>query len=89
MAYGEFDVERQGWARWPKTLIMCRKRGCEIIERRRYVQERTCRIEGSYYDDLFEETCTDLSCGHSVWQMESPLYCPECGARVIGTEAGV
>ena len=44
MAYGEFYVEQQGWARWPKVLIMCRKRGRDesgniIAERRRYVPE--------------------------------------------------
>ena len=39
MAYGEFYVEHQGWARWPKVLIVCRKRG-EGIERKRYVPER-------------------------------------------------
>jgi hypothetical protein len=44
MAYGEFYVERQGWARWPRVLIMCRKRGRDesgniIAERRRYVPE--------------------------------------------------
>lgn len=36
MAYGEFYVERQGWARWPRVLVMCRKRG-DGVERRRYV----------------------------------------------------
>jgi hypothetical protein len=42
MAYGEFYVERQGWARWPRVLVMCRKRGRDesgniVAERRRYV----------------------------------------------------
>ena len=44
MAQGEFYVERQYWARWPKALIMCRKRGSMedgsvSVERRRYVPE--------------------------------------------------
>lgn len=81
MAYGEFYVESQCWARWPKTLIMCRKRGYEIIERRRYMPERTCRIEGAHYDELWDETCTRLSCGHDVWG-EVRNCCPECGARI-------
>lgn len=46
--------------------------------------ERTCYIEGSYYDELFDETCTNLSCGHAIWQNESPNYCSECGAKVVG-----
>lgn len=45
--------------------------------------ERTCHIEGSYYDELFDETCTNLSCGHAIWQNESPNYCSECGAKVV------
>lgn len=45
--------------------------------------ERTCHIEGSYYDELFDETCTNLSCGHAIWQNESPNYCSECGAKVL------
>ena len=49
-----------------------------------WVRERTCHIEGSYYDELFDETCTNLSCGHAIWQNESPNYCSECGAKVVG-----
>ena len=56
MAFGEFYVERQGWARWPKVLIMCRKRGHdvngrEIAERKRYIPETT----------LTRCTCTNAS----------------------------
>ena len=43
--------------------------------------ERTCRIEDRYYDELWEATCTRLSCGHDVWS-EVRNYCPECGARI-------
>ena len=35
MSYGEFFVERQGWAHWPKTLVMCRKHGSGIERRDR------------------------------------------------------
>ncbi len=34
----EFYVEQQGWAHWPKVLIMCRKNGRDVT-RRRYVPE--------------------------------------------------
>ena len=89
MAYGEFYVEHQGWARWPKTLIMCRKRGHEIIERRIYVPERTCKplgtirydYEGGYAGYEYE---TELSCGHK-WRDaygDYPDYCPYCGRKV-------
>lgn len=44
--------------------------------------ERTCRVDGSYYDELWNETCTHLSCGHDVWG-EVRNYCPECGAKVV------
>ena len=90
MAYGEFYVEHQGWARWPKTLIMCRKRGYEIIERRRYVPERTCTIESSFLNDFSNNhECWwefDLSCGHHITgdTMDTPNYCEVCGAKVVG-----
>lgn len=54
----------------------------EVNRLQKLVEERTCRIEGSYYDELFDETCTNLSCGHAIWQNESPNYCSECGAKV-------
>ena len=90
MAYGEFYVEHQGWARWPKTLIMCRKRGYEIIERRRYVPERTCECDGTISWEWTGPTTYyehELSCGHVITSVdnEPPNYCEECGARVIGT----
>ena len=44
--------------------------------------ERTCTIEGSGYDELWDESFTDLSCGHRVWEFE-PKYCVECGAKVV------
>ena len=58
MAYGEYYVERQGWAHWPKTLIMCRKRG-DGIERRRYVPETELQMTR---DELREECqCADMA----------------------------
>ncbi len=88
MAYGEFYVEHQGWARWPKVLIMCRKRGYEIIERRRYVPERTCEIKSSYLNDFTSEhECWfefEMQCGYRFsWDMmEPPRRCPNCGGEV-------
>lgn len=87
MAYGEFYVEHQCWARFPKVLIMCRKHGrmengnC-AVERKRYVPERTCCIVGGYYDEVINECYTQLSCGHETREYE-PNYCSHCGARVV------
>ena len=97
MAYGEFYVERQGWARWPKTLVMCRLLGLDeatgniIAERRRYVPERTCHVE--CFDDGLDEALDGeivtyapptwyLSCGHTAQGTDCPKHCPECGARI-------
>lgn len=38
----QFYVERQGWQRWPRMLIMCKKTGYGV-ERRRYVPENGTR----------------------------------------------
>lgn len=49
-----------------------------------YVPERTCDVEGCYYDDLLDMYVTSLSCGHQI--SEHPEYisfCLECGARVL------
>ena len=94
MAYGEFYVERQGWARWPKVLMMCRKHGSMedgsvTIERRRYVPERTCRIESSYLNDFTSNhECWyefEMQCGYKfTWdEMEPPKFCPNCGGEVV------
>lgn len=40
----QFYVEHQGWVRWPRTLIMCKKTGYGI-ERKRYVPEGGTRDE--------------------------------------------
>lgn len=47
--------------------------------------ERTCHIEGSYYDELMDECYTQLSCDHETREYE-PNYCPTCGARVVGRD---
>lgn len=84
MAYGEFYVERQGWARFPKVLIMCRKHGrmengnC-AVERRRYVPERTCRI--TEYDEAPFPVCSE--CGAVQPDDFTVYYCWNCGARVV------
>lgn len=86
MAYGEFYVERQGWARWPKTLVMCRKRG-DGTERRRYVPERTCRnMNDKGYSNRLE--CSACGYGSIVTDCrerhdDKPRYCPNCGAKVV------
>ena len=68
MAYGEFYVERQGWARFPKVLIMCRKHG-QGIERRRYVPEKTSN------ESEAEHTCNDVNVG-------GKFVCSGCSACV-------
>ena len=47
--------------------------------------ERTCCIEGGYYDELMNEHYTQLSCDHETSEYE-PNYCPKCGARVVGRD---
>lgn len=50
-----------------------------------WFKERTCRIEGSEYDDLLETWTTSLSCGHNVHGMFEfdGNYCQNCGAKVV------
>ena len=69
-------MDKDGYIDWEKVEAI-------EIERVGFVRERTCHIEGSYYDELFDETCTNLSCGHAIWQNESPNYCSECGYKVV------
>ena len=86
MAYGEFYVERQGWARWPKVLLMCRKRG-NGVERRRYVPDPgTCRYEFIANMVIGEVSldCCGLRCdrcGREQMSLDPPRYCPDCGRR--------
>lgn len=46
--------------------------------------ERTCKIEGGYYDEVMECFYTQLSCGHEVDKNERDFdYCLYCGAKVV------
>ena len=101
MAYGEFFVERQGWAHWPKVLIMCRKRGRTEgrweLERRRYVPDRgTCHNTYPYAGKFRCSACD------AEWRTENddltepelwidgvgdmPRYCQNCGRRIVWEE---
>lgn len=44
--------------------------------------ERTCSVEETCFDELWQEKYTRLSCGHYVWGY-AQKYCPECGARIF------
>lgn len=82
-----FYVERQGWQRWPKTLIMVKKNG-HGDERRRYVPERTCRnVHKSKDSGCFEcSLCGCNALGHNWQSFHLELewnYCPNCGAKVV------
>lgn len=82
-----FYVEKQPWQRWPKVLTVCRN-GEDGIERRRYVPERTCKVEATFlneygYAPQLDDFTFELSCGHSVTWDERPDYCPWCGAKVV------
>lgn len=54
----------------------------EVNRLQKLVEERTCCIEGRYYDELMDECYTQLSCDHETSEYE-PNYCPTCGARVV------
>ena len=91
MSFGEFYVQRECWAKWPRVLIMKRKTGGEE-EQRRYVPERTCHIidHGSTSDDgvddgvsLFEcDACGGLFLASNEGKAASN-YCYYCGAKVV------
>ena len=88
----EYYVEHQGWAHWPKVLIMCRKtgrmeNGNVAVQRRRYVPERTCTFEYSEEDDRYH--CTE--CGaRLMFKLSTSRYCHRCGARIAdGTDERV
>ena len=46
--------------------------------------QRTCHVVGSYYDELMDESYTDLSCGHHLRGEPREFdFCSKCGARVL------
>ena len=47
-----------------------------------YVRERTCRIDGFDSDNWQGVGIYSLSCGHVAYESE-PMFCPECGAKVV------
>ena len=50
----------------------------------KYVPERTCHVVGSYYNELMDESYTDLSCGHHLRGAERDFdFCYRCGARIV------
>ncbi len=57
----------------------------EVNRLQKLVEERTCCIEGRYYDELMDECYTQLSCDHETREYE-PNYCPTCRARVVGRD---
>lgn len=63
----------------------------ELCEQRR--TRRTCHVESSHVEceiGSYSYLEVELSCGHAfTWDDGTPPdYCPYCGARVIGEEAG-
>lgn len=73
----QFYVERQGWQRWPRKLIMCKKTGYGI-ERKRYVPEGSARkalAAEQITDAARERTCKDVGERHD-------FACSDCGARL-------
>lgn len=80
MAFGEFYVQRECWAKWPKVLWMVRKQG-DGNERRRYLPERTGTMDRDEYGYW---VCSE--CGETLpaWVDKYPAkYCPYCGAKVV------
>lgn len=83
-----FDVDRQNWRHWPKTVMV---REAETNEERRYVPERTCHKlpqtsgrrcvvhDGVSSASYGYWTCSE--CG--VECFEGARYCMGCGARLV------
>ena len=47
---------------------------------------RECEVTSKRFNDLMDEWCIELSCGHTIWdRTEPPNYCEECGARIRKT----
>lgn len=96
MAYGEFHVEQQGWAHWPRVLIVRRKTGRGPDEARRYVPEATSdRLREGLAKAIHVQAvlCADKD---GPWCREScPLYraetdeCEACDVIALAEELGV
>ena len=86
MAVGEFYIEHQNWARFPKVVHVCRKRGYGGIERKRYVPERTChKVVGKYGHRWSCSECDGtLLPGYPSTRYPDGIvhYCPNCGAKM-------
>ena len=61
-----------------------RKAECIELDGVKFAPERTCEVVGTRFEDLLDEYCHSLSCGHDAWNRDSepPRYCEECGAKV-------
>lgn len=67
------------------TQAALRRERQKVRDLERELASRECEVEGMRFDELMDEWCIELSCGHSVWdRTEPPSYCCECGARVRG-----
>ena len=79
----EFFVERQGWAHWPRTLLMCRKRG-DGIERRRYVPDRgECRNVSDPPEGFLCSVCNWGDFCEPSHLLAGARFCPNCGREVV------
>ena len=82
------EVDGEEWVQKERIEKLADMNGylcAEVNRLQKLVEERTCCIEGSYYDEMWDDTCWQLSCGHDAWGLK-PNYCPTCGARVVGRD---
>lgn len=79
MAQGEFWVERQNWARWPRTLMMHHVSG----EVRRYVPAWSDRPNEMCRDVAIEGEWFECSKCGIVVPLIHPDFCPRCGRKVV------
>jgi len=71
------------YAELPDSLALENTVTGEVV---RYERVRECEVVGTRFEDLLDEYCHSLSCGHDAWNgdVEPPAYCDVCGARVKG-----